>query len=100
MGTTTVLALAFAIGLIAGLRSLTPMAVVSWAAHWNWLPIKETPISFFFEGVGFRYLLTLIAIGELITDKLPKTPSRTAPVGLIARLALGGMTGATLAAAG
>ena len=37
---------------------------------------------------------------ELITDKLPKTPSRTAPLGLIARILLGGLSGACVALAG
>jgi len=31
-------------------------------------------------------LLTLLAVAELIADKLPKTPARTAPPGLIARV--------------
>jgi uncharacterized membrane protein len=34
-------------------------------------------------------LLTLLAVAELIADKLPNTPARTAPLGLIARIVLG-----------
>jgi len=99
MGTATVLSLAFAIGLITGLRSLTAPAVVSWAAHWNWLHVKGTPMSFM-AATATPYILTVIAIGELVTDKLPNTPSRTAALGLSGRLLLGGLSGATLAAAG
>jgi uncharacterized membrane protein len=36
----------------------------------------------------------------LVADKLPKTPARTAPVGLIARIIMGGLCGACLYAAG
>ena len=36
----------------------------------------------------------------MIADKLPKTPARTAPVGLIARIIMGGLCGACLYAAG
>ena len=42
-------------------------------------------------------LLTLLAVAELIADKLPKTPARTAPPGLIARVVLGCFCGVALA---
>jgi uncharacterized membrane protein len=45
-------------------------------------------------------LLTFLALGELIVDKLPSTPSRKAPPGFIARLISGTLCGATLGAAG
>jgi uncharacterized membrane protein len=45
-------------------------------------------------------IFTLLALVELVADKLPSTPSRTKPVGLIARILMGGLSGATLAAAG
>jgi uncharacterized membrane protein len=37
---------------------------------------------------------------ELVADKLPRTPRRTAPPGLIARIVMGGLTGACVAASG
>jgi uncharacterized membrane protein len=43
-------------------------------------------------------VLTILAVVELIADKLPKTPARTAPAGLIARVVLGCLCGAALAA--
>jgi uncharacterized membrane protein len=43
-------------------------------------------------------LFTVLAVGELIADKLPKTPNRTAPGPLIARLLFGGLIGAIVAA--
>ncbi len=42
-------------------------------------------------------LLTLLAVAELIADKLPKTPARTAPPGLIARVVCGCVCGIALA---
>lgn len=42
----------------------------------------------------------LLAIIELIADQLPNTPSRTKAPGLIARIILGGLSGAAVAAAG
>lgn len=42
-------------------------------------------------------VFTLLAIIELVVDKLPNTPPRTAPVGLIARIVLGGASGLALA---
>ena len=45
-------------------------------------------------------VLSLLAITEIIFDKLPNTPNRTAPVGLIARIVTGGFTGACVSLGG
>jgi uncharacterized membrane protein len=42
----------------------------------------------------------VLAVGELVVDKLPGTPNRTAALGLTARLVLGAMSGAALCIAG
>jgi uncharacterized membrane protein len=99
MSSSEVLLLAFLIGVVAGLRSLTAPAVVAWAAHRNWLNLHNTYLSFMASTaavVGF----ILLAVIELVTDQLPNTPSRTKPPGLIARIVLGGLSGAAVAAAG
>jgi uncharacterized membrane protein len=44
-------------------------------------------------------VLTVLAVGELVTDKLPKTPPRTAPLGFGARIIMGGFSGAVIGAA-
>ncbi len=90
--------LSFLIGVVAGLRALTPLAAVSWAAHLGWLHLENTWLAF----LGYAatpYILSLLAIGELINDKLPKTPSRKAPPGFIARIVTGALSGAAVAAA-
>jgi len=99
MNPTQVLLLAFLIGVVAGLRSLTAPAVVSWAAHQNWLNLHNSSLSFMGStaAVAAFVLLTLV---ELVADQLPSTPSRTKPPGLIARIVLGGLSGACVAVAG
>ena len=89
---------AFLIGVIAGLRSMTAPAAVSWAARAGWLHVENSWLAFF----GFAatpYILTVLAIGEVIADKLPNTPSRKAPVGFIGRMITGGLSGAAIGAA-
>jgi uncharacterized membrane protein len=93
----TLLLLCFLLGCVTGLRSLTAPAVVCWAAHFDWLHLAGTKLSFMGHPATLM-LFTLLAIVELIADKLPNTPARTAPPGLIARIVLGALCGAALAA--
>ena len=91
------LLLAFALGFIAGLRSMTPPAVMAWAAHLGWLSLDGTPLSFLASPVA-RYVLLVAMLGELVADKLPFTPSRTLPGPFVWRILSGGVSGAALAA--
>jgi len=99
MNVSEVLLLAFLLGVVAGLRSLTAPAVLAWAAHRNWLNVHNTPLSFM-ASTAAMVIFVLLAVGELIADQLPSTLSRTAPPGLIARIVTGGLSGAGIAAAG
>lgn len=99
MTPSMVLLLAFAIGVIAGLRALTAPAVVAWAAHLNWLHLHNTPLSFM-GSTAAVVIFTLLALVELVTDQLPKTPARTKPAGLVPRIITGGLSGAAVAASG
>ncbi len=94
-----VLLLALGIGLVAGLRSLTAPAVVSWAAHLGWINLQHSPLSFM-GSIWAVGIFTVLALVEYVADQLPGTPSRTAPVGLSARIVTGGLCGAGLAIAG
>src|SRR6202035_1228623 len=89
--------LAFLIGVVVGLRSMTAPAAVSWAARLGWLPLENTWLAF----LGFAatpYIISVLAIGELIADKLPKTPSRKAPAPFIGRIVIGALCGAAVGA--
>ena len=94
----SVLLLAFGIGFVAGLRSLTAPALVAWAAHLQWIHLHNSPLSFMGSPIAVA-IFSLAAIGELVTDKLPKTPARTAAMPLVARIVMGGLSGACLYAA-
>jgi uncharacterized membrane protein len=86
------------VGVVAGLRTFTAPAAVSWAASLGWLPLQDTPLAFL--GLTITpYVITLLALGELVADKLPQTPSRKRPPGFIARLISGGVCGAAIGAA-
>lgn len=45
---------------------------------------------------GAVWAVTILALAEIINDKLPKTPSRKAPGPFIARIVLGGFSGAAI----
>jgi uncharacterized membrane protein len=87
------------IGAISGLRAMMAPTAVSLAAHLGWLPVQGTPFAFMGATVTLSILI-LLAIVELIADKLPQTPSRKSPVGFAARLVSGGVSGAAIGATG
>jgi uncharacterized membrane protein len=91
--------LAFLIGVIAGLRTMTAPAVVAWAANRHWLNLYNSPLAFMGSTAAVA-VFTLLALGELVIDKLPSTPNRTRLAGLIGRTVLGGLSGAGVAVAG
>ena len=99
MAASYVLLLALAIGIIAGLRSLTAPAAVSWAARLRWLNLHNSALSFL-GSTGAVVILTILAAAELVADQLPSTPARTKAMGLIARIVLGGLSGAAVGVAG
>jgi uncharacterized membrane protein len=45
-------------------------------------------------------IFTILAVVELVTDQLPSTPSRKVPIQFGTRILMGGLSGATIAAAG
>jgi uncharacterized membrane protein len=99
MTATLVLVLAFLIGVLAGLRSLSAPAVVALAARQGWMNLDGTALSFMGSTAACA-IFALLALGELVADKLPSAPNRTAPLGLGARIATGGLCGACVALAG
>ena len=93
-----VFVLASLIGVIAGLRSMTAPAVVSWAARLGWIHLEATPLAF----LGYAatpWIVSALALAELVADQLPKTPSRKTPGPFGARIVSGALCGAALGAA-
>lgn len=94
----TIYLLALLIGVVAGLRAMTAPAMVSWALHLGWLDASGTWLDFLSIS-WVRWLLTVLALVELVTDQLPSTPSRTVPVQFGTRLVTGAISGAAIGAA-
>lgn len=93
---------ALPIGVMAGLRTMTPLAAVSWKAHAGGLTgglrLRGTPLAFLGHPAT-PWVFTAAALGEFVTDQLPQTPSRKVPVQFAARILSGGLCGAALGAA-
>ncbi len=84
------------LGFLTGARSMTPIALCcffAWRKHlWlhdTWAAWADHPVSVI--------VFTVLAVGELIGDKLPRTPNRTSAFALIARIGFGGLVGALCA---
>jgi uncharacterized membrane protein len=93
-----VLALAFIIGVLNGLRSFTPPAVTAWAAYVRWIKLQGALA--LIGSVPVVAIFTLLAAFELVADKMPWIPNRTTTMSLAARAVMGALTGACIAAAG
>jgi uncharacterized membrane protein len=91
----TIYLLALLLGFVAGLRAMTAPAVVSWAAYLGWLDLSGTWLSFL-GNAWARWILSLLALAELVTDQLPTTPSRTVPVQFGTRMVMGALSGAAV----
>ncbi|QHJ01270.1 DUF1440 domain-containing protein [Xylophilus rhododendri] len=90
------LGLAFLLGATAGPRTNAPLATVSWAARLGLVDVSGSPLAFLSSKAAVG-VLSPMAIGELVADKLPSTPSRTEPLGVGARAVSGAISGAALA---
>lgn len=90
---------AFLVGLVAGLRSMLAPAVVSWSARMNLLNVGHTSLALMDSGLT-AVIFTVLAICEIVVDKLPKTPSRKQPPSFVIRVLSGALVGATVGASG
>lgn len=91
----TLYLLALLIGVIAGLRALTPVAVAAWSARLGWVSLAGYPLAWlggWLPVLGFSLLAAL----ELVADQHPKTPSRKVPHQFITRVITGAFSGAVL----
>jgi uncharacterized membrane protein len=93
-----VLLLALLIGVIAGLRALTAPAVVAWGAFLGWIDVEGKWSEWVAHPITVT-VLTILLVVELVTDQLPKTPSRRTPPQFITRLLMGAFAGAVIGSA-
>ncbi|NUB10698.1 DUF4126 domain-containing protein [Azospirillum sp. Vi22] len=94
---TTALILAVLIGAVSGSRTLLAPAAVSWAAYGGWLDLSGSWLFFLGHPVS-PWVFTAMAVGELVTDKLPGTPSRKRPFPFASRIVGGAVAGAAIGA--
>jgi uncharacterized membrane protein len=76
---------------------MTAMAVLCWFAYRGDLSLDDT-WAFWAGKLVTAVIFTVLALGEYVVDKLPKTPNRTAPAPLLGRIMMGGLVGAIVAA--
>ncbi|KUI01272.1 hypothetical protein AU190_17750 [Mycolicibacterium acapulense] len=93
-----ILVLALLIGVIAGLRALTAPAVVSWGALLGWIDVDGKWSEWMAHPITVT-VLTIFLLVELVTDQLPKTPSRKTAPQFITRLIMGAFAGAVIGSA-
>ena len=87
--------IAFGLGFVSGLRALTAIAVTSWAVRMGRLSLAGSWLAF----LGYAatpWIFSLAALGEMVNDKLPKTPSRRVAPQFAVRILLGSVTGAAI----
>ncbi len=83
------------LGAISGLRFTSGLVLLSRTAARGGISLEETPFGF----LGSRKVSTvlhLMLLGELIGDKIPGVPSRTALKSLLGRAVSGAFVGAVL----
>ena len=86
------------LGIATGMRTMTPMAVLCWAAYIGWLPVEGT-WCFWMAKLVSPLVFTALALGEYVGDTLPQTPSRTDLPLVGGRLAFGILAGVVVATA-
>jgi uncharacterized membrane protein len=93
------LGLALLMGVVAGSRSMMAPAAVAWAAFLGrieasggWLVVFGHPWA--------RWIWSALSLGELVTDQLPFTPSRTVPFQFGGRIFSGALCGAAIGSPG
>src|SRR5438874_2141337 len=86
------------LGFATGLRTMSAIAVLCWYAYTGDISVSGT-WAFWVAKLVSAVVFTVLAVGELVGDKLPRTPNRISPMPLAARLIFGGLCGSIAAAA-
>ena len=82
-------------GVIAGLRSMTAPTAITWGVHLGWFHLGDGWLAFLGND-WTRWIVTLLALVELVADQLPTTPHRTTPLPFGGRIVLGALSGAAV----
>ena len=88
---------ALLIGIVAGSRTMMAPAALAWATWLGWIDLSPTWAAFMGSGWALA-VLTVLALGELVVDQLPSTPSRKVPAQFGARIGSGCFCGAIIGA--
>ncbi len=80
------------LGVVTGMRSMTGIAVLCWAAWLGFIP--EFGWGTWIQHVVVVIIFTICALGEYYVDTLPKTPRRTSLGPALARVVIGALVGA------
>jgi uncharacterized membrane protein len=86
------------LGLTTGLRAMTPMAVLCWFAYLGYLPLEGTWAAWMASAAAVA-MFTVLALAEIVADKLPRAPDPISLGPLTARLVFGGLIGSIAATA-
>jgi uncharacterized membrane protein len=87
---------AAAIGAVTGLRSMTGPALVAEAANAKSLKLRNTPVGWLGSDNAAR-TTAILAVGEMIADKIPGMPNRTDAPALAFRALAGAVCGYSIA---
>ena len=84
------------IGTLAGMRTSSAPAVTSQIlSHHHSKRLEKSPLNFMQSKIVAN-TLTVLSLGEVVMDKLPSTPNRTEPAGVIFRGLSGALAGASI----
>lgn len=86
------------LGTVSGMRSMAAPAIVSRLAHTGMLPLQDSQIKFLGHRNSVK-TMAVMAVGEMIADKLPFIPKRTSIFPLLTRAASGALSGTAFARA-
>jgi len=87
---------ALLLGTVAGMRSQFPFALLGLVARQGGFARESSGALSWLRDSRVQAALGLSAVGELVGDKLPKTPSRLMPLPLLGRLVIGAAVGMAL----
>jgi uncharacterized membrane protein len=79
------------LGAISGMRSMAAPAIVSRFAHTGLLPLQDSQIKFLTHRNSAK-TMAVMAIGEMVADKLPFIPNRTSVFPLVTRAVSGALS--------